>query len=171
MPTVAHGPSAGHTPYTASWTATLTRSGQIHTWRANSSPPGRRGGGVVPTNLRPAWNERIPVWERRIPHWETTLGTQYRAPLSSRASFTPYSSEVSSATKSVRAPPLSHPARVRSSLSRIASPSLSPIAPTPDGFALRSQQIVTRDWSLLFSPGLPALRKNAGSMPWQIRLE
>jgi len=113
------GPRAGHTPYTASWTSTLTRSGQIHSWRANTSPHGKRpsGGVPLPTHLRPAWNERIPVWERRIPQWETSLGAPVsRVPPGARASFNPYSSEVSttSAAKS---------------------------------------QIVTRDWSLLFSPG------------------
>ena len=102
------GPRAGHTPYTASWTATLTRSGQIHSWRANSSPPGKRpGGGVpLPTHMRPSWNERIPVWERRIPQWETSLGAPVgRAPPGARTAFNPYASEMStasSAQKSVR---------------------------------------------------------------------
>jgi len=112
------GPNSGHTPYTASWTATLTRTGQIHSWRASSSPPGKRGGSPSPVHIRPPWNERIPVWEQRIPHWETTLGApvnRWTVPPSRASTFNPQASETSS----------------------VAAKS----------------QIVTRDWSLLFSPG------------------
>ena len=107
------GPSAGHTPYTASWTSKLTRSGQIHSWRATTSPSRQRGGPPIPTHLRPPWNERIPVWEQRIPQWETSLSSSpmtARSHMSSRAStFNPYASDASSAAKSVRVKPLCSP--------------------------------------------------------------
>jgi len=110
---------AGHTPYTASWTSTLTRSGQIHSWRAATSPNRSRGGPPIPTHLRPPWNERIPVWERRIPHYDDGRAPSpysVSPPPSRGSTFNPYGSEASLGKGS-------------------------------------ASHIVTRDWSLLFSPG------------------
>ena len=89
------GASAGHSRFEASWAATLTRSGQIHSWRA-SAPPNSpyRQPRVLHTSVRPGWNERIPVWERRIPQWQTALnpaervgpyGLPYNAPVAARS--------------------------------------------------------------------------------------
>ena len=101
-------PSAGHTPYTASWTSTLTRSGQIHSWRPQTTVSGKRGGPPIPTHLRPPWNERIPVWEQRIPQYDTSLmGSPMRArslATSRPGTFNPYASDASSASKSVSLP-------------------------------------------------------------------
>ena len=118
------GPTAGHTGYSASWTAKLTREGQIHSWRQGASPP-RRGGTPIPTHLRPAWNERIPVWERRIPQYHDNSYQALTSSASGRGfgqsrsqtAFDPYSSQYSNASSAARS------------------------------------QITTRDWSLLFSPG------------------
>ena len=61
------GPSAGHTKFSASWSSTLTREGQIQSWCPQSPLMGPRA--TPPANKRPAWNERIPVWEQRIPNF------------------------------------------------------------------------------------------------------
>jgi len=94
--------TAGHTPFTGSWTSTLSRSGQIHTWRAQTA-------NAMPS--RPMWNDRIPVWEQRIPEFQAALSTQQRSP--NRRARTPFS----------------------------------------QGLATTSNSTVTRDWSLLLSPG------------------
>ena len=123
----ASGPSAGHNTFATSWTAKLSRSGQIHSWRSlnarASTSPGR--GHRQPSFAnRPAWNERIPVWEQRIPVWQTGLNNMpsdlYRMhPQSRERTFDPMASQMTNLSM---------------------------------GSATKSQ-VITRDWSLLFSPG------------------
>jgi len=115
------GPAAGHTPYAASWTAKLSRTGQTHAWRAHTSPP-RRGGRPVPVFSpdRPGWNERIPVWEQRIPQWQSGQSGWQTAPMLS---------------------------------TRQQQPTRAFLTPSPSMASQTSAHIVTRDWSLLFSPG------------------
>ena len=109
------GPAAGHTPYAASWTAKLSRTGQTHAWRAHTSPP-RRGGRPVPVFSpdRPGWNERIPVWEQRIPQWQSGQSGWQTAPMLStrqqqptRAFLTP-SPSMASQTSAVPGAPFEH---------------------------------------------------------------
>ena len=100
------GYSAGHSIGPSSWTAKLTREGQIHSWRQGASPP-RRGGSPVPVHMRPAWNERIPVWERRIPQYQDM---SYQPMMSesqlgfgrAQTAFDPYSSQISMASSAAR---------------------------------------------------------------------
>lgn len=112
------GPAAGHTPFRASWTASLARSGQTQTWRAANTSQQLR----MPSSVqnRPSWDSRHPVWEKRIPQWSPEA-TYLRSP----------------AQRFGRAPPPK----------RGFNPSLSETSST-----VARSQLVTRDWSLLFSP-------------------
>lgn len=71
------GPAAGHTPFRASWTASLARSGQTQTWRAANTSQQLR----MPSSVqnRPSWDSRHPVWEKRIPQWSPEA-TYLRSP-------------------------------------------------------------------------------------------
>jgi len=111
------GPAAGHTPFRASWTANLARSGQTQTWRASDASQQLR----MPTSVhnRPSWDGRHPVWERRIPQWSPEAA-YLRSP----------------AQRFGQVPP-----------KRGFNPSLSETSST-----VARSQLVTRDWSLLFSP-------------------
>ena len=82
------GPSAGHTKFSASWSATLTREGQIQSWCPQSPMLSRK---TLPTHSRPAWNERIPVWEQRIPHWQVGIPLNRMVESRERA-FSPHAS-------------------------------------------------------------------------------
>jgi len=66
---------AGHSVFPASWSATLARSGQLH------SHIGDAGINASTSKLRanaPApWNSRSPVWEQYIPKWQP-IRPQYR---------------------------------------------------------------------------------------------
>eukprot|EP00322_Chrysochromulina_rotalis_P025272 CAMPEP_0115867904 /NCGR_PEP_ID=MMETSP0287-20121206/21008_1 /TAXON_ID=412157 /ORGANISM="Chrysochromulina rotalis, Strain UIO044" /LENGTH=174 /DNA_ID=CAMNT_0003322523 /DNA_START=44 /DNA_END=568 /DNA_ORIENTATION=+ len=82
--------TAGHTPFTASWTANVSRSGQMHELRPQTSPNSHHS--RSPIHMRPPWDERIPVWEQRIPDWNArslaTVSLPHRLP-------TPFSHELS----------------------------------------------------------------------------
>ena len=121
--------AAGHHAYEGgtSFSGNLTGSGQIHSWRSlnarASTSPGR--GHRQPSFAnRPAWNERIPVWEQRIPVWQTGLNNMP----SDLYRMHPQSRE------------------------RTFDPMASQMTNLSMGSATKSQ-VITRDWSLLFSPG------------------
>ena len=65
-------PSAGHSNFSASWTAKLTRNGELCTPQAMygisavSAP-------VSSVHVRPPWDARTPIVEQRIPPWKTCL--------------------------------------------------------------------------------------------------
>ena len=117
-PSAGHGFSRSSQPFKASFSARLTNTGQINSWKPMKEAT--RSGAPLPVHMRPDWNGRAPVWEQRIPQWDQQKGmpaSRYKAPPPSRSStFNPYESTVS-----------------------MQSPAKS--------------QVVTRDWSLLFSPG------------------
>ena len=93
--------AAGHTPFTGSWSATLARSGQVHTWRAQTTlaSPGRK------MQSRPMWDERIPVWEQRIPEYASSQRSPFRSPMKrSSASLVPFTTLPSEAKSSSTVP-------------------------------------------------------------------
>ena len=140
------------TPIRASWTATLAREGKIHSWKTNPSPT-KRGGAPLPLHNRPGWNERIPVWEQRIPAYQSQP-RQLQSFSGSRSSGldggrnNPFmSSQVSNVSaKSV----------CDATVDCYVSPAMTHSRACP------TQTVVTRDWSLLFSPGRVDLTRR----PW-----
>lgn len=134
-PLPAH-PTAGHTPFTASWTAKLTRTGQIHTWQRGDlgASSARRGGAPMAISARPAWDERVPLWERRIPQWQ-----------SSRSA--PLTSAHLSRRQQIAAGDGTNPF-ARSLRERVGT-----VSEVSYGSHGRGSPTTTRDWTLLFSPG------------------
>ena len=161
-----NGPAAGHTQQPASWASRLARTGQL-------SAQGSRS--AFSRGPQP-WNDRIPVWEQCIPQWDRQVLPQTMSSVDRNTMR--QISTASSTTRSVckpfsfLLPPRSSPLQsqpwlpchdtperrsIRDALNPRVVPhvhTLSPLATYPCTASQRGfDGTVTRDWSLLFSPG------------------